>query len=389
MFTAASRLEACDDLLLRIFRSIPLADKLRLTVTSKRWQRLLLSELSGIKGAVPSCRVADVVRWAGKNLVSLDLTAQHEGEGGPNAEAAVAAACEACPNLRKLVMCSPDGPNLGTISASLASYLATTCLLLDDSSRVAINISSFVSGTARILDALPGRHFLRRVNHNPWLVPNFSIDAELAALHALLAHRRLAGLSISGARDDSAAWDRIVDAVFAALISTARSGDDTSAPRYCLERLHLSNWGGHAPSQRALLTESGVRAAREKAQETLGGAARLLGNLRSIELEGSCQRRNVDAELLAHCAPATLRRLRLTDTSAPADAAALAALLQPFAGSLVHLDLGGGPSASTASVCRRRGYGAGAFHVCRAACLSPAIAESLARRLLVREWLGG
>lgn len=100
------------------------------------------------------------------------------------------------------------------------------------------------------------------------------------------------------------------------------------------------------------MTEAGVRAARERAQEALGGADGIHvpgGGLRTIDVEGSCQLRNVDAELLALCAPGSLRRLRLEGTSAPAGAAALAALLQPFACSLVHLDVGGRPSTPSAA----------------------------------------
>lgn len=158
----ASRLEACDDLLLRIFAHLPILHRKRLTVTSRRWQRLLSpSEISGISGGLTS-RAADIIRWAGSSLTSLDLSSMMALDLSADADAAIEAVCSACPNLRQLVLWDVAGARVPGDGHKLTSEaqvdkLARACPLLDDSTRLAV-LARGAAAASRLLDAVPGRY---------------------------------------------------------------------------------------------------------------------------------------------------------------------------------------------------------------------------------------
>lgn len=131
---SACRLEACDDLLLRIFRTFSVIGRLRLAGVSKRWQRLLLAELvfKEIDVEIVS-RAPQIIRWAGDALIRLDFSALVYGLG-VFVNDIMDVLCDSCPNLKTLVVWAPEQPaqrrpySMETlIQLSAAQRLAAAC----------------------------------------------------------------------------------------------------------------------------------------------------------------------------------------------------------------------------------------------------------------------
>lgn len=196
---SAGRLEASDDLLLRIFRGFTVVERLRLAAVSKRWQRLLLAELvfKEVDKDITR-RLQQIIRWAGDALTRLDISAL-ECEVIRWREI-ILQLCDHCPNLKELVMWAEDKappPQIvWGVDPEMARRLAAQCPLLEETSRVVICWNSFADGIA-VLDALPGRHGLHfeQTGVTAGLPTGNPLDID--SLPAVLTHRRAAHLRSS------------------------------------------------------------------------------------------------------------------------------------------------------------------------------------------------
>lgn len=222
---AATRVEGVDELLLSVFRPFTLIERLRLTLVSKRWQRLLLNEL-----CVPPRhlgRAPMLIRRAA-GLRRLDITGFHQETGEHHDLQLVLRGLSGIvgAQLREFVMWNVDAlaanDALSRLSPEAALELKTSCPHLDSGCRLLLHAHSAMQAV-ELLDALPGRHAVRIAASTP-------LDAERAALQSLARHPRLAALDARSAPPTSAAGDEIaalsarwyadaVAAVKAALVS--------------------------------------------------------------------------------------------------------------------------------------------------------------------------
>lgn len=158
---AAVRLEASDDILLKIFSSLTLKEKLQLESTSKRWRRLLLSELRVPRAAAGSVRA--LCSRAASSLVSLDMSRAGE-DCETNLQRLVdVLSGEAGRNLRGLVMYHVCNDRVGhepSLSLEQALQLAAACPRLEaDKTRLRLSVVG-AANAAAALAALPGLHSL-------------------------------------------------------------------------------------------------------------------------------------------------------------------------------------------------------------------------------------
>lgn len=193
---AAIRLEGIDALLLLVFAPLGLVERARLLTVSKRWQRLLLTELRAGETA-PQHLLPLIVR-AGSALRALDVSSTRylfidellRALSGP-----------AGSELRELVAFVPRGdvgeqPKHRTcfiLNPDMAERLRAACPRLDDSSRLYLIAPGAVAALAMLSD-LPGRHFLQLMPPRIPL-PSWSPE-ESSALHAVARHQRVAAMTL-------------------------------------------------------------------------------------------------------------------------------------------------------------------------------------------------
>lgn len=199
---AAARLDASDDMLMRLFSPLALVERLRLATVSKRWRRLLQSELHF--PTWHNWRAPAVARRAGSALRVLDISTFCICDNSSKLiEGLVAvlggAAGTALHTLIAWDDAGESNPMWGppSFSPEQALQLSASCPRLDSSTRVAMRVCG-AEEAVRLLDALPGRHAVLL------MAPAVASDAtqldaataEPAALDALLRHPRLCGLSV-------------------------------------------------------------------------------------------------------------------------------------------------------------------------------------------------
>lgn len=212
---AAARLEASDDLILRVMSLFRLDERLRLASVSKRWQMLVLFEL-----CIPSWhfwRAPAILRRAAGFLRVCRIDTQYEDA----AAELVRALCASGATLHTLVLWGPVdsvGDRGGvTLSAEQALQISASCAHLDASTRLAFAGTGAAQAVA-LLDALPGRHAVR-LERQAAAGPDPD-GAEAAALTALLRHPGLCALSYKHTTrepDDSQWLDAVQAAVLHAL----------------------------------------------------------------------------------------------------------------------------------------------------------------------------
>lgn len=274
--SALAAAEASDDILLRVFEPLTLAQRLRLSTVSKRWHRLLLSKLPIPHSA--AAHVSDLCARAGSNLRSLDID---EALRCVRLDDLMKVLCntDAGRQLQRLLMWwgSPEGVGLlrGVgITVAQALQLAAACPHLEElGTTCVIETDGGARAAASALAVLPGRHVLVLTTprltagpaaaaagaaaggtgealvfdgeeQQPGVAPQQQVEGgeedDRAAWEAVLLSPRLLGLSIHGCRwprrdgvagDDGGWFDASLDAVLCAL----RSG------RCCLEHLHVQH----------------------------------------------------------------------------------------------------------------------------------------------------
>lgn len=328
----ARRLEACDDLLLRIFRCLSLPEKAPLALASKRWQRLVLSEVTVKEEGLAARRLVEVIKWAGQSLQSLDVSHPNVAPYVLFDEVA-AALSDHCPNVRTVVFWSAESaehlPSSGMCTTKTLQ-LARACPLLDESCRIVIsaaNAAEYMSA----LDVLPGRHAVTLRTPPGDDVSNQDFcQAKAHALRSLLLHRRTASLRLEA--QGNTVWGRV--AAETVLEALGHSATTTAAlpaqqpgqqapPAVCsLECLALIDTDP-ASNEPAALAEGAATSLRTGTKFHYAG-------LQGLAVSGFCSQLSVDARLLALCSPGPLRRLSLRHTSSLTNAGELASLLAPF-----------------------------------------------------------
>lgn len=194
--TEIASVDDSHDVLLRIFQSLTLEERVRLSLVCKRWAGLLLSCLV-IK--TPASLRTLAVR-AGDSLRVLDVSCAGRASATP---AELLEVASGAPGLTSLVMFSDEDAasgklKLGGFSLPEAIRLSSLCRALGDSSRCIISVSGSC-GLAAALEALAGRHF---VALSPPLqlaggLPGFPASVEEgAAFCAALASPRLSALCV-------------------------------------------------------------------------------------------------------------------------------------------------------------------------------------------------
>lgn len=233
---AARRLEESDDVLLRVLASLSLEERLRLTPVSKRWQRLLMTELRFPAWHV--WRAPAVVRRVGNALRVLHVCATEVRTldevhrvliSGGGAE------------LRTLVTWD-DGEdrtraepfaNIAFFTSDEALQLRAACPRLGAATRLAVHAAG-AAQAASLLNVLPGRHYLVLDElAEAWTSAATAADAG-AALRALVCHPRLCGLDVNGG-DNATLFDSVAGAVVGGLTAARDQREGCS-----LEHLRLS-----------------------------------------------------------------------------------------------------------------------------------------------------
>lgn len=157
--SAAERLlEGSDDLLQRVAESLPLGDKLRLQIVSKRWQRILMAHLCF--SAVDIWRAVRIITVYGATLRHLDVSTLNDAAARQSSALALVQSLigGASPELQVLIMwwdCDLGDSWRIALTEAKASQLSAACPKLGADTRLMMQARGAVEAL-RILDALPG-----------------------------------------------------------------------------------------------------------------------------------------------------------------------------------------------------------------------------------------
>lgn len=297
---AASRLEVIDGVLQRIFMPLGLVDRLRLSLVSRRWRQLLLSELR-----VP-CRlrhhIESILRFAQSSLLRLDVSDFPRSDITElvNKHLALFPA-----QLVEFVAFSSAQECAGSdfLSSIAVRRLHAACPLLEAGSRLFFHAVE-VDVALELLDSVPGRHAVA--------LPSPGASGQ-ASFRALLRHPRLSGLHLYKAEGHtSIAEDRAAcDAVLEALGTTSGCSLELLWVEECTAAAPLTELTDEAA---AAALASAVRKGHAAAFSRLttlcfdayvdpafvfGVAARLSGGLRVLDLGPKMRHRGAAAALIA------------------------------------------------------------------------------------------
>lgn len=189
---AASRLEASDDILMRIMRLLTTRQRIRVSSVSKRWLRLAVTELSFHDHDNVYCAIKHVKR-AAPHLVKLDVS---EARRDPASYVrALAGPREGSCPLRQFISWSAGEGIGGRDSCWLfpedSKLLRNACPLLDEATRLATLCGDGgVDELMELVDSIRGRHFLYLFSGGG------SRESVIAALRCLPSHPRVAGFRL-------------------------------------------------------------------------------------------------------------------------------------------------------------------------------------------------
>lgn len=223
-------------LLACIFAPLTLVERLRLTVVSKQWLRLLLADLRFPREHL--WRALPIVRRAGDALRSLHVASIQGTFDGRHTLAGILRALRggAGAQLRTFIMWEPpsaeeDAAGLAyptvALSPKQALQLRTTCPRLGASTRLAFHAKA--AEAIAVLDAVPGRHAVSlegNVAEEDEVAESPQRAAEGAAQRALVRNPRLCALFLNDVYS-RADW-YCFGAAFEAVADALRRGDPTA-----------------------------------------------------------------------------------------------------------------------------------------------------------------